>query len=350
VGRYSVGFDMQSTNLLRSWLRRLMTGVLWTSLLAPAQLAQAQEMQGVLENRTPLGSINFIANEGQIVSYSTFSGGGASSSHFNDAGIQTGTSRTTSYSWGQTLGYGVTNDIEISFKDNYSTSSSHYSPVSGSSSSSESDGFADPTFTVLWRAVNQGRGYPVNLDLSAAYAPDLWDAKSASSAFDGTVARGGGEFIGTAALSHSSNANIYYISFSAIDSSERNILVQPLSSPYNQRLGDYWQYSFNVAYQHYFDEKLSASIGFQYYSSDSYGIVNQGGNDLVYSRNTGPQYQPNIALNYAFVPNQVVGSLGYTHVIASKVDTAAPSDPAKSSSTRDGQSDTVSATLRLLFR
>jgi hypothetical protein len=341
---------MQKTALLKNWARGLVMGSILASLFAAAQSVQAQQANETLAYRTPLGSINFITNEGQIVSYSAFTGEGSGSDHFNDLGVQTSKSRTTTYSWGQTLGYGLTNDIEIIFKDSYSTASSHYTPFGGVGSSTDSSGFADPSFSLLWRALNQGPGYPVSLDLTVAYAPDLLDARSASSTYDGTIARGGSTFTGTAALSHASGGNIYYASFAATDSFERSIMNQPLSGPYYQKASDYWQYVFNVAYQHYFDERFSASIGFQFYSSDAYQVANDGGNNLTYTKNEGPSYRPNVSLNYAFVPDQVVGSLGYTHIIESKVDNTVLSDPTKSSSTRDGQSDVVTGTLRILFR
>ena len=340
---------MQSTKQSRGWSRRLVAGVLLVGLASLAQLANAQDAHSVLESRTPLGSINFITNEGQIVSYSTFGGNWLDHGRFNAAGTQTSKAGTTTYTGTQTIGYGVTNNIEISLRDSYSSASSKVSPVNASSYSERSYGFEDPSFSIIWRAVNQGRANPFNLDLTATYSPDLLDAKGASATFDGTSARGGAVFNGTAAISHASNGNIYYLSFSSINGLERNVLIQPGTGAYNQKLDEYLQYYVEVAYQHYFNERFSATAGFNYYSSESYLVTNQGGNNLVYNRNQGPQYRPNITLNYAFVPNQVVGSLGYTHIFASNTDNTVSPAPKNSFSVRDEQGDLVNATLRILL-
>jgi len=322
-------------------------GIIHAVLLTQSGHALAQDALGY---RAPLGSVNYITNQGDIVSYSSFGVTGSSSDHFNDLGLQTSKSKTTSLSWGETLGYGVTNDLEIIFKDNYSANSSTSYAASGSSSSSNSSGFADPTFSILWRAVNQGPAYPLSLDLTASYAPDILDAKDASSVADGTIARGGSVFNGTAAVSHVSGPDIFYLAITATNSSDRDILVQPAVGPYNQTSSAFWQYNINAAYQHYFDDKLSVIGGVQYYSSDSYVLTNQGGNNLSYNRTDGAQWRPYATLNYAFVPNKIVGSLNYTHTFDANSSSYAPADPLKSSSMRDGQSDAVTGTLRLLFR
>ena len=322
-------------------------GVIQAVLLSQTGNALAQE---ALANRTPLGSVNYITNQGEIVSYSSFGGTGSNSDHFNDLGSQTSKSKSSSLSWGETLGYGVTNDLEIIFKDSYSSNSSTAYASSGTNTSYNSSGFADPTFSILWRALNQGPAYPVSLDLTASYAPDILDAKAASSVADGTIARGGSEFTGTAAVSHVSGPDIFYLAVSAINSAERDILVQPAVGPYNQSASAFWQYTINAAYQHYFDEKLSVIGGVQYFSSDTYTAINLGGNNLSYNKTDGAQWRPYVTVNYAFVPNKIVGSLNYTHSFDANNSSYAPADATKSSSTRDGQSDAVTGTLRLLFR
>jgi hypothetical protein len=117
------------------------------------------------------------------------------------------------YSWNKSgndflphLAYGITDDISVSAAlgwgnlrstDVYTYTEYLFPPGGGVTTepkqarvSYRSLGADNPQFAVTWRAIDQ-RTAPVNVDLSASYAPNIFVARDASVVNQGTIASGG---------------------------------------------------------------------------------------------------------------------------------------------------------------
>ncbi len=101
----------------------------------------------------------------------------ASGDVFDSTGAPDYTFHTITDTISQSLQYGLTDDLSFQFGISYDPSQKRNDIFpDGSMKSLQSNGFTDPSFGVTWRAIDQANG-PMNLDLSASYDPDAFNAE-----------------------------------------------------------------------------------------------------------------------------------------------------------------------------
>ena len=225
-------------------------------------------------------------------------------------------------------------------------SSSHVNLANGGGNTTDRNGFQDPTFGATYRLMDP-RNQPYSLDLFGHYSPDLVDARTADPTEDATAGRGGDAFDFGAALGHQTRAFTIqgivkgeYIGRRKID---------------NRLIGDttkssgYWIPSVGVATQTRLSDRFSINAGADY---------NFNGNTHVIDEDTGVEHAlrqgdfqtVNVALNYHFIPNTLVGSLNYHHTFFGKTDSRFPADPTMDYLIDNKSGDTVGAGLTYQFR
>src|SRR5579872_318494 len=173
----------------------------------------SQIVAGIVFSLLPLGAMAFnfkpdtfrvvsdpayLPLGGQLFGSSEYTYAMTGSNTDNSLGNLKSANQTLSNTITQLWEFGLTSDFTLRASDSYVGSTSTTSPPNGTQTTTHSEGFNDPTFSVIWRALDQ-QDHPLNWDFQAAYAPNLFNAQSADASESGTVARGGDtEAFGTA--------------------------------------------------------------------------------------------------------------------------------------------------------
>jgi hypothetical protein len=246
---------------------------------------------------------------------------GVTSYDFRDArGISfdaTGAEQFKLHQWAQEftqdVQYGVLDDLTIGGSVQYDPfSEAKHDLVAGGETVRRSSGWADPSFNVTWRALDQDV-QPVNLDLFASYSPDWIDAQAATNQDDGTIARGGQAGTIGVALSHVTRSFTIYGSFAA-DLLGRQRIDNPRTDAFSS-IGSRTSYTLALNTQTRFNDVLSLNAGASHVWNDNAQVFNSA-TDLAHLNEPGDVTDVHVALNYHIVPNMVVASLTYAHDFA----------------------------------
>ncbi len=288
-----------------------------------------------------LSDPNFLPYAGQIYGFTDYDHTWTNGDSFNNLDAKTASFNVNTDTVGQFLSYGLMDDLELNAAIHYVPGSQRdVTFANGTQESLNSSGFGDPSFGVVWRALEQGPS-PVDFDLFGSYSPDWIDSKAPSPNNDGTVARGGSSGTVGAAVGYvtpqfslrgSFNANFY----------GRSDTLDLLSGD-TLRTDSRTDYVLGLATQWRFNPVFSVNAGIDHTFASNQNVLNTA-TDVSHVGEPGDTTALHAALNYHIVPNKVVASAIYTHDFYSNAQSVY-ANPASDSSVRNRSGDSVGVRL-----
>jgi hypothetical protein len=289
----------------------------------------------------------YLPMQGQVFGETSYDWGSTSLDTFNAAGAQTSTSNVTSNDIGQQFQYGITDDFVLRLDWGYDTRATSRHPIpAGTLVTRSSSGWTDPDFGITWRAIDQAAGGPFSFDLRADYSPDAFPARIANADEGGTIGRGGQAADFGFTFGHETRDFTLAGTFDANWLDTRNALNQTTGD--NTITDSQWNYRLGLASQFRFTPVLSMNAGVGHTFSNSSDVFNTS-SDLMHVARGGDYTDLNVALNYHFIPNTVVGSIGYQHNFYDDTHNVFPTAPADDTSTRNRDEDVVGVTMRYVL-
>jgi hypothetical protein len=288
----------------------------------------------------------YLPLQGQVFGATSYDWGSSSFDTFDAGGARTSSSQVTSNDLDQQVMYGLSDDIALRFGWGYDWRSASRHLVPTGDVVRSSSGWTDPDFGITWRAIDQRDGGPMSLDLRADYSPDAFPAKIATSIDEGTIARGGQAADFGLTLGHETRDFTLAGTFDANWSDTRSAL--------NQSTGDTtttnatWNYRLGLASQFRFTDLMSMNAGVGHTFANNANVFNSSDGLEHFSRG-GDFTDVNVALNYHFVPNTVVGSIGYQHNFYDDTRNLFPTAPADNTAIRNKDEDLVGVTMRYVL-
>jgi hypothetical protein len=316
------------------------------SILTIANQASAQ-VDFTPEAQRIISDPMYLPLAGQIYGNTGYVYSSAGRDVFDSTGAPTATGSVTGNTFTQELLYGVTDDIALRFAWGYVASrdaSRHGIPTGFTENSSS--GWTDPVFGATWRAIDQRDGGPLSLDLRVDYSPDAFPAKAPNADDEGTVARGGQAVNLGLTLGHETRDFTIAALFDAQYLDREKQL--------NQNTGDIthtdsrWNYTLGLATQTRITDLFSVNAGLGHTFSNDAFLINEA-TGIPHIQQPGDSTNINVSFNYHFVPNTVVGSIGYEHDFYGDSRNIYPTLPAAGNEIRNRSADVFGANLRYVF-
>lgn len=291
---------------------------------------------------------SYLPLAGQLYGSSEYTYG-KTDSNTNDAlGNIKSANSTTSNTVNQVLEYGITDDFAFRVGDSYEWPSTTFNYPSGLQTTTHSDGFIDPSFAILWRAVDQ-KDHPFSWDLTATYAPNLFPAQSADPSENGTVGRGGDTETLGMALSQKMKDFTFYLQGTVTYLDDRSVLnlANNINIDYSHSL----QYLLNIATQTRLDKQWSFNLNYAetFYDNANASYVNSQGKTISSISQSGQSEEITAALNYHLLPNRFVLSVIYNHYFFNEGSNTNLTLPANSTTTNNKEEDLFNGELRYVF-
>lgn len=322
----------------------------WTISFAAVSLLgltmQAQALDATPDTTRIVSDPLYLPAQGQFYGATSWNWSSANQDTFDATGAHTGSSQITGNAINQNFQYGITDDLALRLSWGYDWRDVSRHLVPAGTLTRSSSGWTDPSFGVTWRAVDQTGGGPFSLDLRADYSPDAFPAKAATTLDEGTVARGGQAVDLGFTLGHETRDFTIAGTFDANYLDTRKAL--------NQNTGGFtttdamWNYRLGLDTQTRFTDLLSLNAGAGHTFSNNAEIFNSN-TGLEHFSSGGDFTDLNVALNYHFVPNTVVGSLGYQHNFYDNAHNIFPASPTDDNSVRNKDEDVVGVTMRYVL-
>jgi hypothetical protein len=290
----------------------------------------------------------YLPLQGQVYGSTEYSFGQITSNTLDNLGAPEFATSTVSNTVIQVLEVGMTDDLTFRVSDTYGWIDSTNNAPSGASTVTHSDGFSDPIFGAIWRVMDE-KDRPFNLDLMDSFAPNLFDAKSASDDLDGTIARGGATATLGTALSYETTAFTVYLQGTATYLGTRTILNQNTNITTNYDSS--WQSLLSLSTQTRFADRWSLNAGLSrtFNGSVNASFNNNKGVLVGFTNEPGDLSTLTGALNYQVTPGQFVASLIYSHNFYDNGGTTNFNFPNSDTTTTDKNQDVFSAELRYVF-
>ena len=244
----------------------------------------------------------------------------------------------------QDLEYGLTNDITLEASDTYAWDGIKVTPGTGAPYERNSFGFTDPSFGVTWRALDERNRQPVDLDFSVSYAPNIISAANATPFSQGNVARGGDALDLRAALGWETRPFTVqgYVQDTRFGNATAGVIDGQVDT------AAYWQPAIGISTQTRIGPRLSVNVNGSYAFRETESQYVTVGAGYPEFETVGDDGVLGAAVNYHFIPNRLVGSLGYQHTFYGEADVAYPFTPAADiSRQRDGNG--LTAQVRYVF-
>lgn len=287
----------------------------------------------------------YLPLSGQIYGSTAYRWSSEQQDVFGVGGAETASVQNTGNMLDQQFQYGLTDDLALRFDWGYGWHSISRHLPAGDTILRSNSGWTDPAFGVTWRALDQDAG-PFSLDLRADYAPDAFPAKSATVDDEGTIARGGDALDLGLTLGHETRDFTVAALFDATWLDTRKIE--------NQGTGGFsttdsqWNYRLGVDSQVRLSDVLSVNAGAGHTFANNATVFNSN-TGLTHVSTGGDFTDLDVALNYNFVPNMVVGTIGYQHNFYDDAHTLFPASPADNTSVRNKDEDVVGVTMRYVL-
>jgi hypothetical protein len=288
----------------------------------------------------------YLPLQGEFYGATTYQYGSLSRDNYDNTGARSSSTNVTSNTLDQTFLYGITDDFALHFNWGYDIArdaSTH--PVSGGDIKRDSSGWTDPEFGLVYRLMDQ-KDNPLTLDLRADYSPDAFPGKSASLDDEGTVARGGQMADFGATLGHEGPMFTIAAKFDAIWLDTAKML--------NQVSGDStltnatWNYRLGLDTQTRLSDQVSVNAGVGHTFTNNGEVFNET-TGLFHFTDGRDVTDVSAGLNYQFVPNTLVGTLGYQHNFYQNVRNIFPTSPTDNNFARNKDEDLVGVTMRYAF-
>jgi hypothetical protein len=224
----------------------------------------------------------------------------------------------------QRLEYGIIDDLTVFAQGDYGWSRETVNPISGSRHFLSSNGFSDPTFGVVWRALDQRRQKPVDLDFLVSYAPSVIRATSASRSQTGTATGGSDVLILRAALGWATRL----LTIQGYFEDQRNGSAAVAEPVGYENIQSRWQPEVGVVAQRWLTQRVSVRV------EGSYGFQATAEEFDTSSRvasvhGLGDSGVAGAGLYYLIIPNKLVGSFEYSHTFYGRIYVDYRADPAR---------------------
>jgi len=318
----------------------------WTVVAGSAAVAAfctpAFALDDALDNARILSDPLYLPMQGQLFGATSYDWGSTGEDSFDAAGARTAHSQITSNAADQTLMYGLSDDLTLRFNWGYDwrSISRHEQPSGGIFRSSS--GWTDPSFGVTWRAIDQAQGNAFDLDLRGDWSPDFFPAKTPATEDEGTIARGGRSADLGLTFGRETRAFTLAGTFDALWYDTRTVLDQ--GTGFSNTTSPVWNYRLGLESQFRFDAPFSLNAGVGHTFNNDNTVFN-GTTGLFHATRGGGYSDVRAAVNYDFVPNTVVGSIGYQHNFYGDARNLF-ADPANNTLVRNKDEDLVGVTLR----
>jgi hypothetical protein len=275
------------------------------SVPPPAQASGALDMAGARILSDPL----YLPLQGQVYGATAYTLDMPKGDNFK-AGVNTGSFNASDNLVNQTFAYGVLNTLAIRVALGYgSNSRDSTAATTGDVTTGNASGFNDPTFSVTFRPLDQPRS-PVILDVTASYSPNTFASQTAGGTSNGTIARGGQATGFSFALGRVMKS--FTIAGTAASTYDGAQTTELLSNSTSTTSGAFWSYSMGLVTETRFTDRVSLDAGVTFSTAGNYAVSNiENGNPRTYAPPSTRAL--NIAMNYHFVPNRVVGSFTYSY-------------------------------------
>jgi hypothetical protein len=255
----------------------------------------------------------YLPPGGRLYGITEFSYGQTYSDTNNYQGAFHSSNNTSSTTVTETLEFGVADDLTLKAYGSPEMQESTTNYANGASTVTYSEGFDNPTFGVVWRALDQ-KADPLNWDLIGTYSPNLAkDKDAAAEGLEGNMARGGDTASLGTALSYKTKGFTLYVSGTAVYLDNRDVLNQTdgIITTYQSS----WQYGALLSTQTRFDDFFSfnASVSQTFGEPADASNVNTGGKLIAFTNQPGDDTTLSAAVNFHVKPGWAVASLIYTH-------------------------------------
>ncbi len=322
-------------------VRYALGAVLATALALPL-LATAQDF-------TPIGDRilsdpTYLPLQGQFYGQSSYGYERTDGNVFDATGAQSASTRDSTTTLRQGFAFGITDALSVNATMAYASGENRRANSAGLFDF-DRNGFDDPSFGATYRLLDQ-RTHPLSLDLFGSYSPNAFQARSATSLDDGTVARGGSQTDLGLAVGH--GTRLFTIRGVFTDRYFGDSSFLNATTGGSALTSSYWVPTLGVQTQTRFTNRLSANVGFDYNFEGSPTVYNSL-TGVNYVAHNGDSQNVNVSLNYHFIPNRLVGSIDYQHTFHGQArDTfpATPLDDTLVSRSTNG----LGASLRYVFK
>lgn len=299
---------------------------------------------------TPIGERilsdpTFLPLQGQFYGESGYAYDRTDGHAFDSTGSGVESRRHTINTFNQAFSYGVTDDIALNVGIAYGFDGHTRVDAPGGIRDTNQSGFADPTFGLTWRAIDQ-RSHPMSLDLFGSYSPDVFANKTANGTEDASIARGGPAVDFGAALGRETrfftiraDATGHYFGNSTLDNTTTGTTVHTT---------DYWVPSVGVQTQTRLNDRFSVNVGADYNFNGDPRVVNSA-TGVEHVAQLGDYQDVNVALNVHIVPNALVGSVSYRHEFHDRNLNVFAADPTANTQF-DRSTDGVGVKLQYVFK
>lgn len=249
---------------------------------------------------------SFIPSEGQLTSGTTYGFHQISEDAFNST-IKAANVKVNLNTVEQGFSYGITDRLSVNTSMSFEEEREKDTYSGFGENKFYSNGFTNPSFGVTYRAIDQ-TSYPISIDITAGYVPDLLPARIASSEQAGTVASGGQSAGAGIAASWETKSFTALTSVSATYfGAERATLV---SNDSFETFGTHYEYSWALKTQTRLSDIFSVDAGLVLSEETDY---RQSTAQFTGTMEHGLTTDPYVALNTFIVPNRFYVSLEYDH-------------------------------------
>jgi hypothetical protein len=310
------------------------------ALAAPAMVC-AQEAPSGFDRI--LSDPAYLPSRGQFYSVTGLDYESDNATTLAPSGSATGSGRDKKEIFHQTFVYAVTSALYVNVEGEYAWSQINEQPVGGAGRAYSANGFEDPNLGLTYRLLSQP-AYPLILDLSAVYSPNVVGARASDVAGGGTEARGGDAWKVQIAAAHATHLFTVraYAAFERLGQATETD-DQGIASIRSA----YWRPDLGVASQIRFTDRFSLNVGGEYNFAES-DTLSVRSPLVPGAEHLGGFGDLTAALNYHFVPNRIVGSLSYTHTFYEPDNVSFAAAPADNYSARHSE-DTVGVWLQYVF-
>ncbi len=255
---------------------------------------------------------SYLPSGGQLFGSTEYSNANINFNTNDAGGAETSMTNTISNAVSQVFEFGLTGDFTLRVADAYQWSTTNGTNADGSISITNSEGFVDPSFGIIWRVLDE-QDHFFNWDLTGSYAPNFINAQSADPTENGTVARGGNTASFGTALSYKGEDFTLYLQGTATYLNDRSISNQAsdITIDYNSS----WQYAFSVLTQTRVAKKWSVNLGLSRTYIDNISGSFTTGNGTLFTIGDQPGNVTTFisSLNLQFAPNRFVMSILYDY-------------------------------------
>ncbi len=226
------------------------------------------------------------------------------------AGVNTGTFNASDNLIDQSFAYGLFDDLTIRASLGYGINNrDSTAATTGDVTTGNARGFSDPAIGATLRVLDEPQS-PLILDLTTSYSPDAFSSQSSGGGHDGTIARGGQ----TAGLSFALGREMksFTVAGTAAGTYVGQQMTELLSNSTSTESAAHWNYSLALTTQTRFTERVSLNAGVAFRPQRTTTC-------LTSTTGTSHTYAPpntrtlNVALNYHFQPNRLVGAVTYAY-------------------------------------